>query len=161
MNIITMRDSRKSDPDARFYRFEDEAVGECNVEPPMSEAQALTFLREVWHQAAPGQLPLNFDLPELKVRHRRSGRYQADADYGRHRIAVDSPVLRRHWVLHEAAHLLLPDHRNHGPMFARTLFQLWERWLGVPVAHAEQLAKQHGIAVAEASSRTPPLRGRP
>jgi hypothetical protein len=67
------------------------------------------------------------------------------ADVKRHRIVIEQGCLYRFLVLHEAAHILVPEDRNHGPVFIYLLQTLYRTFLGVPEAAVHELLKQHGL----------------
>jgi hypothetical protein len=67
------------------------------------------------------------------------------ADVKRHRIVIENGCLYRFLVLHEAAHILVPEDRDHGPVFIYVLQVLYRIFLGVPEEAISDLLKQHGL----------------
>jgi hypothetical protein len=67
------------------------------------------------------------------------------ADVKRHRIVIEKGCLYRFLVLHEAAHLLVPEDRNHGPVFIYVLQTLYRTFLGIPESAVRELLEQHGL----------------
>ncbi len=54
------------------------------------------------------------------------------ADIANHRIAIERGHLYRFLVLHESAHLIVPEDRRHGPAFTFVLQLLYRSFIGVP-----------------------------
>jgi hypothetical protein len=67
------------------------------------------------------------------------------ADVKRHRIVIEKGCLYRFLVLHEAAHILVPEDRHHGPVFIYVLQTLYRTFLGVPEAAVRELLRRHGL----------------
>jgi hypothetical protein len=54
------------------------------------------------------------------------------ADVEGHRIVIEAGCLYRYLVLHEIAHLLVPEDRHHGPAFTYVLQSLYRFYLQIP-----------------------------
>ena len=67
------------------------------------------------------------------------------ADVKGHRIVIENGCLYRFLVLHEAAHILVPQDRDHGPVFIYVLQVLYRTFLGVPEEAVRDLLAQHGL----------------
>lgn len=67
------------------------------------------------------------------------------ADIRNHRIAIERGHLYRFLVLHESAHLIVPDDRRHGPGFTFVLQLLYRSFLGIPEDAARLLLLKHGL----------------
>ncbi|MDB5410487.1 MAG: hypothetical protein JWL84_5399 [Rhodospirillales bacterium] len=67
------------------------------------------------------------------------------ADVKRHRIVIENGCLYRFLVLHEAAHILVPEDRHHGPVFIYVLQTLYRAFLDVPETAVRELLTQHGL----------------
>ena len=63
------------------------------------------------------------------------------ADVANHRIAIERGHLYRFLVLHEAAHLVVPEDRRHGPAFTFVAQLLYRSFIGIP-----EEAVRHGLA---------------
>lgn len=138
-----------------FFAAEDAIVGALAHEAPLAEAPASEFIARVYARHACNYLPLSYDPPRLRLRYGADQRGGGYADVRRHEIVLDAQHARRAWLIHECAHVLAPDEPYHGPQFALTLLQLLEGELGIPFAHSLKLAREHGIAVAPITRRSP------
>jgi hypothetical protein len=67
------------------------------------------------------------------------------ADIANHRIAIERGHLYRFLVLHEAAHLIVPEDRLHGPGFTFILQLLYRSFIGVPEEKVRQYLDRHGL----------------
>lgn len=67
------------------------------------------------------------------------------ADIRNHRIAIERGYLYRFLVLHEAAHLIVPEDRRHGPAFTYVLQLLYRSFIGVPEEAVRRLLGRHGL----------------
>jgi hypothetical protein len=69
------------------------------------------------------------------------------ADVANHRIAIEKGCLYRFLLLHESAHLIVPEDRRHGPGFTYVLQLLYRSFLGVPEEAMRRCLKRHGLPV--------------
>ena len=69
------------------------------------------------------------------------------ADIANHRIAIERGHLYRFLVLHEAAHVIVPEDRRHGPGFTFILQLLYRSFIGVPEEAVRQYLDRHGLPV--------------
>jgi hypothetical protein len=131
---------RSTDFRAAICRFEDDLfaafpAGHCL----MGYETAASMLREVFAACgrAPPKLALvaGFDDP-------RVGGF---ADVANHRIAIERGYLYRFLVLHESAHLLVPEDRCHGPAFTYVLQLLYRSFIGIPEEAVRSLLTRHGL----------------
>jgi hypothetical protein len=67
------------------------------------------------------------------------------ADIRNHRIAIEKGCLFRFLVLHESAHLIVPEDRRHGPAFTYVLQLLYRSFIGVPEPAVRRLLRHHGL----------------
>ena len=67
------------------------------------------------------------------------------ADIARHRIAIERGHLYRFLVLHEAAHLIVPEDRRHGPGFTFVLQLLYRSFIAIPEDATRRLLLKHGL----------------
>jgi hypothetical protein len=67
------------------------------------------------------------------------------ADVAQNRIAIETGFLYRFLVLHECAHILVPEDRCHGPAFVHVLQLLYRRFIGIPEAAIRRYLDRHGL----------------
>ena len=67
------------------------------------------------------------------------------ADIANHRIAIERGYLYRFLVLHESAHLIVPEDRRHGPAFTYILQLLYRSFIGVPEEAMRHLLRRHRL----------------
>lgn len=67
------------------------------------------------------------------------------ADVARHRILIETGFLYAYLVLHEAAHILVPEDRRHGASFVHVLRILYGTCLGIPEEDMRGLMGRHGL----------------
>ena len=67
------------------------------------------------------------------------------ADVANHRIAIEKGYLYRFLVLHESAHLIVPDDRRHGPAFTYILQLLYRSFVGIPEEAVRSFLVRHGL----------------
>ena len=67
------------------------------------------------------------------------------ADVRNHRIAIEKGFLYRFLVLHELAHLIVPEDRRHGPAFTYILQLLYRSFIGVPEEAVRRFLGRHGL----------------
>src|SRR5689334_17627410 len=67
------------------------------------------------------------------------------ADVANHRIAIEKGYLYRFLVLHESAHLLVPEDRRHGPAFTYILQLLYRSFVGIPEEAVRGFLTRHGL----------------
>jgi hypothetical protein len=75
------------------------------------------------------------------------------ADIAKHRIAIERGHLYRFLVLHEAAHLIVPEDRLHGPGFTFILQLLYRSFIGVPEDKLRQYLGRHGLPLCTGAER--------
>lgn len=69
------------------------------------------------------------------------------ADVANHRIAIERGYLYRFLVLHEAAHLIVPEDRRHGPAFTYILQLLYRSFIGIPEEAVRRFLSKHELPV--------------
>jgi len=67
------------------------------------------------------------------------------ADIKNHRIAIERGFLYRFLVLHEVAHLIVPEDRRHGPAFTYILQLLYRSFIGIPEEAVRHFLGRHGL----------------
>ena len=67
------------------------------------------------------------------------------ADVANHRIAIEKGYLYRFLVLHESAHLIVPEDRRHGPAFTYILQLLYRSFVGIPEEAVRSFLTRHGL----------------
>jgi 3',5'-cyclic AMP phosphodiesterase CpdA len=67
------------------------------------------------------------------------------ADVANHRIAIERGHLYRFLVLHESAHLIVPEDRRHGPGFTFVLQLLYRSFIGIPDEAIRQFLRRHRL----------------
>lgn len=67
------------------------------------------------------------------------------ADVANHRIAIEDGHLYRFLVLHESAHMLVPQDRHHGPAFTYMLQLLYRSFIGIPEEAMRRFLRKHGL----------------
>src|SRR5215469_6515736 len=67
------------------------------------------------------------------------------ADVAHHRIAIEQGYLYRFLVLHESAHLIVPEDRRHGPAFTYILQLLYRSFIGIPEEVVARFLRRHGL----------------
>ena len=67
------------------------------------------------------------------------------ADVEGNRIMIEEGCLYRFLVLHEAAHLLVPDDRRHGSTFTYVLQMLYRVFIGISEHAVRDLLLRHGL----------------
>jgi hypothetical protein len=125
---------------AAICRFEDDLFAAFPAgHGLMDYATAAAMLDDVFAvcRRAPPKLALvaGFDDP-------RVGGF---ADVANHRIAIERGYLYRFLILHESAHLLVPEDRCHGPSFTYVLQLLYRSFIGVPEAAVRRCLTRHGL----------------
>src|SRR5579883_689011 len=138
--VATAFGDRRTDFRAAICRFEDDLFGAFPAgHRLMDYDSAATMLREVFAACdrPPPRLALvdGFDDPKV-------GGY---ADVANHRIAIERGFLYRFLVLHEAAHLLVPEDRRHGPAFTFILQLLYRSFIDVPEHAIRHFLHRHGL----------------
>ena len=74
-------------------------------------------------------------------------------DVANHRIAIERGHLYRFLVLHEAAHLIVPEDRRHGPGFTFILQLLYRSFVGIPEEAVRHYLSRHGLPLFTAAER--------
>jgi hypothetical protein len=125
---------------AAICRFEDDLFASFPAGHGLMEYDAAArMLREVFAAcgAEPPELTLvpGFDDP-------RVGGF---ADVANHRIAIEKGYLYRFLLLHESAHLLVPEDRRHGPGFTYVLQLLYRSFIGIPEEAVRRFLRRHGL----------------
>ncbi|MBV9521796.1 MAG: hypothetical protein JO010_03325 [Alphaproteobacteria bacterium] len=86
------------------------------------------------------------NLPDLQiVRGFDDPRVGGFADIRRNRILIEDGCLYRFLVLHESAHLLVPEDRHHGPVFTYVLQSLYRAFIGIPETAIRESLESHGL----------------
>jgi hypothetical protein len=136
----TRRCGREDDFRAAICRFEDDLFAAFPAGHRLlgyDEAAAMVADVFATLRRAPPSLALvaGFDDPRI-------GGF---ADVRNHRIAIERGFLYRFLVLHEAAHLIVPEDRRHGPAFTYILQLLYRSFIGVPEEAVRRLLGRHGL----------------
>lgn len=131
---------RSTDFRAAICRFEDDLFAAFPAgHRLMGYDAAAQMVRDVFTACgrAPPRLALvaGFDDP-------RVGGF---ADVRNHRIAIERGYLYRFLVLHESAHLIVPDDRRHGPGFTYVLQLLYRSFIGIPEEAVRRFLGRHGL----------------
>jgi hypothetical protein len=79
------------------------------------------------------------------------------ADVAHHTIKIETGYLYRFLILHECAHILIPDDKMHGPGFTYVLQLLYRAFIGVPVHAMQQYLERHRLPSLTALPRLEPL----
>ena len=121
-------------------RFEDDLFAEFPAgHGLMAYDEAAAMLRDIFRAVGrvPPRLTLvpGFDDP-------RVGGY---ADVKNHRIAIERGYLYRFLVLHESAHLIVPEDRRHGPAFTYILQLLYRSFIDIPESAIRGFLSRHGL----------------
>ncbi len=134
------RADRSADFRAAICRFEDDLFSSFPAgHRLMAYDEAAAMLGHIFR--ALGRLPprlalvAGFDDP-------RVGGY---ADVSNHRIAIEKGYLYRFLVLHESAHLIVPEDRRHGPAFTYILQLLYRSFIGIPEEAVRRFLSRHGL----------------
>lgn len=67
------------------------------------------------------------------------------ADVANHRISIERGHLYRFLVLHESAHLIVPQDRRHGPGFTFVLQLLYRSFIGIPEEAVRHFLRRHRL----------------
>jgi hypothetical protein len=121
-------------------RFEDDLFATFTAgHEIVSYAEAVRMIGAVFRavgRAAPNlELVPGFDDPRI-------GGF---ADVASHTIKIETGYLYRFLVLHECAHILIPEDKMHGPGFTYVLQLLYRAFIGVPVDAMQQCLARHGL----------------
>jgi hypothetical protein len=121
-------------------RFEDDLFAEFPAgHEIISHSEAVRMIAEVFGavgRPAPDlELVPGFDDPKI-------GGF---ADVARNRIAIERGFLYRFLVLHECAHILVPEDRHHGAAFTYILQLLYRRFIGIPEAGIRRHLERHDL----------------
>jgi hypothetical protein len=81
------------------------------------------------------------------------------ADVAHHRIAIERGHLYRFLVLHESAHLIVPDDRRHGPGFTFVLQLLYRSFFGIPEEAVRHFLRRHRLPALTTVERRKPAIG--
>ena len=124
---------------AALCRFEDDLFAEFGAgHQIVSYEAAVKMIGEVFRacgKAAPTlEMVPGFDDPKI-------GGY---ADVACHRIKIETGFLYRFLVLHECAHILVPDDRKHGHTFTYVLQLLYRAFCGIPETAMRRCLERHG-----------------
>jgi len=130
----------KTDYRAAVCRFEDDLFaafprGHALIDRRMAER----MVAEIFH--AVGRRPPRLTL----VAGFADPRVGGFADIANHRIAIERGHLYRFLVLHEAAHLIVPKDRRHGPGFIFVLQLFYRSFIGIPEDAVRNFMEKHGL----------------
>jgi hypothetical protein len=134
------RSDQTTDFRAAICRFEDDLFAAYPAgHRLMDYDEAAVMLRDVFRllDRKPPRLALvaGFDDP-------RVGGF---ADVRNHRIAIEKGYLYRFLVLHESAHLIVPEDRRHGPAFTYIVQLLYRSFIGIPEEAMRRFLGRHGL----------------
>jgi hypothetical protein len=79
------------------------------------------------------------------------------ADVANHMIKIETGYLYRFLILHECAHILIPEDKMHGPAFTYVLQLLYRAFVGIPVHAMQQFLARHRLPALTALPRIDPL----
>jgi hypothetical protein len=133
---------RCTDYRSAVYRWED-ALFEQHPQGHriLTEDEACRLIREIFivcERPAPVlELVPGFTDPAI-------GGY---ADVARNRILIEIGSLYAYLVLHEVAHILVPEDRQHGPAFTYVLQNLYRSYLDIPDGTVRALLEEHGLPI--------------
>lgn len=121
-------------------RFEDDLFGEFTAgHEIVSYREAVQMIGALFRavgRAAPNlELVPGFDDPKI-------GGF---ADVANHTIKIEDGYLYRFLILHECAHILIPDDKKHGPGFTFVLQLLYRAFIGVPAGAMQGYLERHGL----------------
>ena len=74
------------------------------------------------------------------------------ADIANHRISIERGHLYRFLVLHEAAHLIVPEDRLHGPAFTFVAQLLYQSFVAIPEEAIRARLARHGLPLFTGST---------
>jgi hypothetical protein len=77
------------------------------------------------------------------------------ADVARHRIKIETGFLYRFLILHECAHILVPQDRKHGHSFTYVLQLLYRALCGIPEETIQRFLERHGLPGVTALAAPP------
>lgn len=136
----TNEGDRETDFRAAVCRFEDELFAAYPLGHAVMEFRAAEQLLALIFADLDRRPPRLAMVPGFSDP--RVGGY---ADIRNHRIAIERGHLYRFLVLHESAHLIVPDDRRHGPGFTFVLQLLYRSFIGIPEDAARRLLLKHGL----------------
>jgi hypothetical protein len=132
----------KTDFRAALCRFEDDLFGDYPDGHALVElAAAKGMLAEIFG-ALGRRVPRLALVPGFS-----DPRIGGFADVANHRIAIERGHLYRFLVLHEAAHLVVPEDRLHGPAFTFVAQLLYRSFIGIPEDAVRRCLVKHGLPV--------------
>ena len=140
LTAATHEGDKETDFRAAVCRFEDELfaaypLGHAVMELRAAEQLLAQIFADLGRRPPRLSMVPGFSDP-------RVGGY---ADIRNHRIAIERGHLYRFLVLHESAHLIVPDDRRHGPGFTFVLQLLYRSFIGIPEESARRLLLKHGL----------------
>jgi hypothetical protein len=121
-------------------RFEDDLFAEFTggheiISYPEALRMIGTLFRALGRAAPDLELVPGFDDPKI-------GGF---ADVANHRIKIEDGYLYRFLILHECAHIIVPDDKKHGPAFTYVLQMLYRAFIGIPEAAMRHYLEKHGL----------------
>jgi hypothetical protein len=132
----------RTDFRAAICRFEDDLFAQYPAgHARIPRAEARDMMVEIFE--ALGRRPPRLEL----VRSFSDPRIGGFADVANHRIAIERGHLYRFLVLHEAAHLVVPEDRLHGPAFTFVAQLLYRSFIGIPEDAIERCLVRNGLPV--------------
>lgn len=134
------RADRSTDFRAAICRFEDDLFASFPAgHGLMGYDEAASMLGDIFRSLGrrPPRLALVAGFEDPRV-----GGY---ADVANYRIAIEKGYLYRFLVLHESAHLIVPEDRRHGPAFTYILQLLYRSFIGVPEESVRRFLSRHGL----------------
>jgi hypothetical protein len=125
---------------AALCRWEDALFAEfLRGHEILSEDEAVRLIGNVF--AACGRAPAALRIVP-GFQDPRIGGY---ADIAGHAILIEKGFLYRFLLLHEAAHILVPEDLHHGPGFIYVLQHLYRDFIGIPQTRILQLLRRFGL----------------
>ena len=127
---------------AAVCRFEDDLFAQYpDGHARIPRGEACDMVMEIF--SALGRRPPRLDL----VPGFSDPRIGGFADVANHRIAIERGHLYRFLVLHEAAHLVVPEDRLHGPAFTFVAQLLYRSFIGIPEEAMRRCLARNGLPV--------------
>jgi hypothetical protein len=121
-------------------RFEDDLFAEFTagheiISYPEAIRMIGTLFRAIGRAAPNLELVPGFDDPKI-------GGY---ADVANHTIKIEDGYLYRFLILHECAHILVPEDKKHGHSFTFVLQLLYRAFIGIPAHAMQEYLERHGL----------------
>jgi hypothetical protein len=138
----------RSDPQRTLvYSWEEimwHGAGVAN-DPVLDSAGANAYCARIWEQHSGRFRPWFVGVPLIQVMADNSI-VGARAQALHHRVLIDQRHCTRPWLIHELAHLLLPE-RHHDSAWRDVVMRMWVDEIGIPLEHSTAEAVRMGLDV--------------